>query len=207
MSENFELTEAQLSLLVMVDQHLVLFAPKTIHGLKLDYPELKSIPEFKDLGRYDMLFVWAMGCRSSPFVNIMEQDARIRACIKYAYPEGDRKRRLSTFLSQIPEKISTSIKRMERFSLEARVTEYIMLRRIRDNAAFISMQDIAPLDDKARSEYFAQMKTIQSILSDQRARIEGMDLGIAEEGDTMYKEAVDVWSEYIQNYDSSQDPD
>lgn len=206
-AEREEITQSQLALLAMVEQHLVLFAPKTVHGLKLDYPELKSIPEFKDLGRFDMLFVWAMGCRSSPFTNIVSQDSRIRACVQYAYPVGDRKKRLSTFLDQLPERIAVAIKRMERFSLEARVTEYVMLKQIRENIAVVSMQDISGLDDKARGEYFSQMKTAQSLLAEQRQRIEGMDLGIAEEGDTMYKEAVDVWSEYIQNHDPSQDPD
>jgi hypothetical protein len=194
-------------MLDMLNNHLVLFAPRTAHGLKLDYPELKSIPEFRDLGKYDMLFVWAMGCRSSPFTEIEDHKERIKWSVRFAYPEGDRRKRTSTFLNKLPDKISAAVTRMERFNLEARVTEYVLMKQIRDNIAVVSMQDISGMDDKARGEYFSQMKTTQALMADQRSRIEGMDLGISEEGETLYKEAVDVWSEYIQNHDPDKDPD
>jgi len=180
----------------MVDKNYVLFAQKTTMGHKIDYPELDRDPSFRGLGKYDMRFIWAYSCASSPFLWIEDEDKRIKACVHYAFPERMRQAKTSEYTGSIPDNIRAGISKMEKYNLAARVEEYLVLRQARENVKYIIAQDITKADADERKAYLSQVKDAQSIMAEQRARIEGFDLGVSEAGETMHNEAVDVASIY-----------
>lgn len=185
---------------LLVEKNYVLFAQKTQLGHKIDYPELEKEPAFAGIGKFDMRFLWAMGCASSPFLVIEEEDVRLTACVHFAYKDRDRKAKLSEFRQRLPENLARGLKRMEKYSLQARVVEYLVLQQARDNVTSIISQDITKATADEKKAYLDQVKVAQQILMEQRQRIEGLDLGISEEGDTMYKESVDILALYMQQH-------
>ena len=181
----------------LVDKNYVLFAQKTSMGHKIDYPELNRDPSFKSIGKHDMRFIWAYSCASSPFLWIDDDEERIKACVHYAFPERMRKAKTHEFTNNIPDILRSGITKMEKYNLAARVEEYLVLRQARENVKYIIAQDITKADPDERKAYLSQVKDAQTIMAEQRTRIEGFDLGISEAGDTMHNEAVDVASIYM----------
>jgi hypothetical protein len=108
------------TLLEMIDKEYVLFCKKTDRGLKMDYPELSEVEEFKSMGNYDMLFTWAWACASSPFQRLDKED-KLPLCIQYAYPKSQHSTKLQEFSKNIPDGLKRGIERMRRYSKEARV--------------------------------------------------------------------------------------
>lgn len=180
----------------LVEKNYILFGQKTEFGLKNDYPELDKDPSFASIGKYDMRFIWAMSCASSPFHAIDDSDQKIRACIHYAYNEKDRKHRTSEYLKQIPENIRRGMERMKDFSLQGRVIEYLMMKQARDNVVSIINQDITQASADEKKAYLDQVKVAQAILEDQRKRIEGLNMGISEESEISNKDAIDILALY-----------
>ena len=180
----------------LVEKNYVLFGQKTEFGLKNDYPELETDPAFAGLGKYEMRFVWAMACASSPFQVIDNDEQKIRACVHYAYPEKHQKSRTSEFLNTIPENVRRGMGRMKDYNMQGRVIEYLMMKQARDNIVSIINQDITGATAEEKKEYLDQVKVAQNIMIDQRKRIEGLNMGISEEHETLNKEAIDVLALY-----------
>ena len=185
-------------MIALASKGYVLFAPRTDQGLKYDYPDLRDDPSYSNLSKYDMLFVWAMACASSPFADIEGSIERKEACIQYAYPREQRDQKSKTFRTTLPEGVKRGITQMEKYSLAARVSDYVLMKQIRDNISSILSVDISGATGEEKESYLAQAKTAQAILADQRKRIEGLDIGISEESDTKIHEARDVRELYMQ---------
>lgn len=186
-------------LLDLVQKDYVLFAPKSTRGLKLDYPELddkERYPEFASLRQYDMLFVWAWACASSPFVNIAPHEEKLRLCCKYAYPVDRWEAKAREYALRFPEEngMVRAMQRMEHFSLGARVEEYVALRIARENYKMILAKDIS-LAPMYQQKEWADLSIIATKgLAQQRERAEGFGLGIEEAQNTLIQQAVDLLS-------------
>lgn len=183
----------------MRDKEFVLFAPTTRRGLKHDYPELGDInrsPEFAGIGKHDMLFIWAWACASSPLSEIEDRAQKLRLCCKYAYPIEKEEQKVREFSLVFPEPIANGIAKMGRYSLVARIEEYMALRIARNNYKMVLAQDITGAGAKARKEWLEQSLIAQRGMEEQRLRIEGGMLGIREAQDTLIQESVDLLSMY-----------
>ena len=181
----------------LVQKDYVLFAPKSTRGLKFDYPELASrerSAEFVDIGKYDMLFIWAWACSSSPFQNIEPREEKLRLCCMYAYPPDQCDRKAVAFKSFFPEEINRGIERMGRYSLAARVEEYVAIKIARENYKHILAQDISGSPVWAQKEWSEISLVAQKGLSQQRDRVEGFGLGVEEASNTLIGQAIDLLS-------------
>lgn len=197
MNDNNDLPAPYRAMVSLMREGMVLFAPRSPHGLKVDYPELTSVPEFKELPANEMLFVWAMACRTSPLSSIEPATSRIQACVHFAFQPALRKRMTHVMTTAMPPRVRSAIQRMQAYNNEARISEYAIMQKVRNNIALIADRDLSAENDDARKAYLDQMKVAQSILSEQRSRIEGMDLGLNHIDETRASEAIDIWTEYI----------
>ncbi len=180
----------------LVEKDYVLFARRSEHGLKVDYPELAAEVSFKGLGKYDLAFVWAFACASSPFLFIEKRNERIAASVTYAFPPHLREAKTAEMTQRMPDTLLRAIAKMEKYNLSARVEEYVLMQKARSNIRHIIAQDVTKADMDERKLYLQQVKEAEGILAGQRTRIEGSDLGVAMSSETLYSEAVDVASIY-----------
>ena len=111
-----------------------MFYPKTKSSLLMDYPELAKIEIFKKLGKEDMLFVWYMGCKSSPFYNEEIPRKKREKCMTEAYSHQALQRNKEKFLAgDFPEKIRLAIHEMTRFEVGPRMRAKKMVETIMGN--------------------------------------------------------------------------
>lgn len=106
-----------------IKEHLLLFAPKSLRGLKFDYPELAQIPVLKDLRPAEILFVWYYACKSSPYYNWKgnEQDV-IKKCMDAAgLYVGDGPKNANFLSGNFPYNIKESIPIMNNFEPNLRI--------------------------------------------------------------------------------------
>lgn len=183
----------------MHKKEFVLFVPTTRRGLKHDYPELGDVnrsPEFHGIGKDDMLFIWAWACASSPFVDLEDQEKKLKLCCRYAYPVEKERQRLRDFAVRFPEDVALGIVKMGRYNKTARIEEYLALRTARNNYKMVLAQDITSAGPKERKEWLEQSLIAQKGLEGQRERMEGGALGVREAKETLIQEAVDLLSLY-----------
>ncbi len=184
-------------LLELVQKDYVLFAPKSTRGLKYDYPELDNkdrSPEFVGIGNYDMLFIWAWACASSPFLSIGSRETKLRLCCTYAYPMEHVQRKIKDYAIRFTEEVNRGVERMMRYNLQARVEEYVAIKIARDNYKHILAKDISKSPVWEQKEWAELSLIAQKGLAQQRDRVEGFGLGIEESQNTNIREAVDLLS-------------
>ena len=187
-------------MLALVEKDYVLFAPKSDRGLKNDYPELEKAEEFKGISKNDMKFVWAWACQSSPFHSIEQREMKLGMCVDYAYPKEQRERKFNEWEKRFDSNINRAIEKMGRYSLAARVMEYVATKIARDNYTSILMQDIKSAGPDEKEAWLKQSIIAQKGLSEQRSRVEGYDLGISEKDETQMADAIDVLAMYRNRY-------
>jgi hypothetical protein len=122
---------------------MLLFNPDTYGDLRNEYPELDTIPEFSSdkLSTKEMVFVWCMGNRTSPFweeiVNYKKgervtkkatKEQRITYCLRFSklnivLSEKDRQEWMS---GKFPDNIMDAIARMENFRPDIRTKARII---------------------------------------------------------------------------------
>lgn len=181
----------------LVQKDYVLFAPKSDRGLKYDYPELDDkdrSPEFVGIGKYDMLFIWAWGCASSPFVSMDPREDKLRLCTAYAYPPEQVDRKIREYTIRFSEDVNRGIEKMFRYNKEARVEEYVAIKVARENYKHMLAKDISKATPYEQKEWAELSIIAQKGLAAQRDRVEGFGLGIEESQNTRIQQAVDVLS-------------
>jgi hypothetical protein len=180
-------------ILALAQKDYVLFAPKSSRGLKADYPELDKADEFRGIGKYDMLFIWAWACMSSPFYAIDHRDTKLNLCVQYAYPPEQQERKYKEYEQRFTDSNMTrAMEKMGRYNLAARVGEYMALKIARDNYTAILSQDVRTASPDEKEAWLKQSIIAQKGLAEQRQRIEGADLGVAEADETRIAEAIDL---------------
>lgn len=127
------------------------FRPKSSRMLYEDYPELAKIKLFKDLNRFDLLFVWYYACEASPLFKITDNRTRVEECLKLTYFSGGNKKMDSLLKERylacrFPEKIENAIEIMKNFRIGPRVRAKMMAEKAFENIEKIL--DIDASDDK-----------------------------------------------------------
>jgi hypothetical protein len=173
-------------LLQLSQEKKVLFAPKNGSHLKVQYPELGEIEEFKSLNEYEMLFVWGMSCATSPFLDppVTEED-RMNRVIDFAYPTDQmRKTKKIDFAKDYPANIKRAIARMRAFSFEARIEEQVFLLRLRENCKTFIAQDVISLSPEEQDKYWINVQRARREMVETRHTVENGAMGLANEAET-----------------------
>jgi len=152
-----------------------LFEP-TDRDMKLDYPELAEIDEFKELSARDMKFCWFVGNRTSPLATLKPK-LRVIESYKIAYKGYGRDKELQAKLreGEIPVKFKEAIARMSKFVPTVRLrakldTEYIF--EAMQGLIFVSPEERKAMDGDEKKDYQALLSKISKDLPDLVKKIE-----------------------------------
>lgn len=103
-------------------EELLLFAPKSERGLRIDYPELRNYKEF-DIRPKELLFVWYYACKSSPYFNLdIPEKEIVKKCIEASGLYFSDPVKKTEFLEgRFPDKIKLAVQTMNSFEPSARI--------------------------------------------------------------------------------------
>jgi len=192
-----------------VDKKYSMFYPKTKSSLLMDYPELAKIETFKKLGKEDMLFVWYMGCKSSPFYN--EENPRVKRekCMTEAYTHQALERNKEKFLAgDFPEKIRIAIHEMTRFEVGPRMRAKKMIETIMGNYEGLIDIDIkkefitekGEVDWTKKKAYIDACSTVSKVLPNLINQAEGgFSLSETEDGKEIDLSSEDLVDKFHHN--------
>jgi hypothetical protein len=170
----------------LLEEKKVLFAPKNGSHLKVQYPELGEIEDFKELNEFEMLFVWGMACATSPFLDPVVPEAdRMNRVIDFAYPTDQmRKMKKLDFGKDYPASVKRALARMRAFSFEARVEEQAFLLRLRENCKAFITQDVIRLPTEEQDKYWINVQRARREMVETRHTVENGAMGLAHEAET-----------------------
>jgi len=192
-----------------VDKKYSMFYPKTKSSLLMDYPELAKIETFKKLGKEHMLFVWYMGCKSSPFYN--EENPRVKRekCMTEAYTHQALERNKEKFLAgDFPEKIRIAIHEMTRFEVGPRMRAKKMIETIMGNYEGLIDIDIkkefitekGEVDWTKKKAYIDACSTVSKVLPNLINQAEGgFSLSETEDGKEIDLSSEDLVDKFHHN--------
>lgn len=121
------------------------FYPKTGRDLRIQYPELQSIPEFKKLGAGEMLFVWYWANATSPLNDDSQENLnykqRIDKCLDLSKwkPSGEIVKQM--YEDSWPDEVKIACSRMEVFEVAIRNKARIVIKKILAN--FEKLADVS----------------------------------------------------------------
>ncbi len=109
---------------------MLLFNPDLYGDLRNEYEELAEIKEFSfdKLSTKEMVFVWCMGNRTSPFWLDNKNNKRIELCLRFSKLDKvlSEEDRVSWKSGRFPDKIKEAITMMESFRPDIRTKARIM---------------------------------------------------------------------------------
>ena len=159
------------------DKELIisLFEP-TERDMKLDYPELAEVDEFKELGARDLKFVWYVGNRTSPLA-ALKSEIRVKQAYKTVYEGYNREKGLQAQLKkgEIPIRFRDAISRMAKFVPSVRLrakldTEYIF--ESMQSLIFVTPEEKLAMEGEDKKDYQALLSKISKDLPDLVSKIE-----------------------------------
>tara|TARA_R100000808_G_C2154309_1_gene165213 strand:- start:7317 stop:7886 length:570 start_codon:yes stop_codon:yes gene_type:complete len=119
-----------------------LFEP-TNKDLRIEYPELMDIDEFRDLTPRELNFVWYFSNRTSPYSKEKNNKKKVELSIKRGFGENaTHQLRLDYVAGKFPEKIRKAVDRMERFNPSARMKAKQSVEKIFDRLR--QLVDVSP---------------------------------------------------------------
>jgi hypothetical protein len=143
---------------------MLIFAPKPDKFTKLkdEYPELRDIPEFNGLNDTELLLVWYIKNRTSPYYK-QTHKSKIDQVVPILYPNGIPEKEKSAMISgNFPEKIRIAMERMERFNPSARMMGKLMVDATFDHYFKIIKEATTSDDPEINSKMvslFAKIRT------------------------------------------------
>jgi len=106
---------------------LKLFEPKK-GDMRIDYPELAEVPEFKDLSSSELKFVWYISNRTSPIISMDKAD-RWQSAAKLAFGENAisaRKELRDIIEGKMPDNIKDAVRVMASYNPHIRLRAKFM---------------------------------------------------------------------------------
>lgn len=120
---------------------LKIFNPSN-KDLRIDYPELADIEEFKAMDPSEVKFCWYVGNRTSPIFNL-ERLKKVSEAIKIIFPRGNRSDKWREIENgDIPEHIVRGIQKMTSFNAENRLKAMILA-----DYTFKQLEKLTYMDD------------------------------------------------------------
>ena len=136
---------------------LVIFGLSTDRDLRIEYPELAEINEFKKLNKKEVKFCWLVGNRTSPIYNLEPRSSKIKRALSLTYGNLWNKKEELVAISngEIPTHIQLAIERMLVFNPEYRLRARLMTQYMFDTLNEIVVLDtpISAMDIEERKKY------------------------------------------------------
>jgi len=138
------------------EKDISLFKPIN-KDLRIEYPELMEIDEFRDLTPRELNFVWYFSNRTSPYFKEKNNKKKVELSLKKGYGEHiTHELRIKYVAGKYPEKIRKAIDRMERFNPSVRMEAKQSIEKIFSNLQGLidlSKTDLVELDLTEKKSY------------------------------------------------------
>jgi hypothetical protein len=136
---------------------IILFGVEHDGDLRIEYPELAEIEEFKTLSPKNVRLCWLLGNRTSPIYNLSKKE-RMPKALELVYGKSYRERKdISNILDgDIPEEIVIGIRRMESFNPEYRLRAKLMTQymfEILNDMIILDSVTMANMDIDEKKKY------------------------------------------------------
>jgi hypothetical protein len=190
----------------MEETNVTLFYPKTGRDLRIQYPELKSIPEFKNVNSKELLFVWYWSNPTSPIEDDIPFRQRVEACVKMSEWKVSAETLKLLLENSWPENIQKASQRMQVFETMTRnkarkvikeiFANFEKLVKVNDDDFKLIDKDgeYKGIDFAARKQYVEYGAKIASEMPGLINKLEegfGTDDGSSEIGSN--EKAIDIW--------------
>ena len=136
---------------------LVLFGLETENDLRLEYPELAEIDEFKGLKAKEVRLSWLLGNRTSPIYRLSKKDRLSKALeLTYGRDYHIRKDLGEIIRGELPDYIVNAVRKMESFNPEYRLRAKLMTQymfEILNEMIVLDSQTLASMDIDEKKKY------------------------------------------------------
>jgi hypothetical protein len=149
---------------------IILFGLERDGDLRIEYPELAEMEEFKDLKVKEVRLCWFLGNRTSPIYKL-DKAKRLEKALELVYGKSYKSRvDLKNIVEgEMPESIVKGIRRMELFNPEYRLRAKLMSQYMFDilnDMIIIDSTTLATMDVDEKKKYTDLVVKIHSELPD-----------------------------------------
>jgi hypothetical protein len=158
------------------EARVILFGMETEGDLRIEYPELSEMPEFKTLKAKEVRLSWLLGNRTSPIYKLSKKERLVKALeLVYGSRYAENKDVKLILEGNMPAELRTAIDKMETFNPEYRLraklmSEYVF-NKLNDLIVLTSAQE-ASMDIDEKKKYTDLVIKISSELPDMVERLE-----------------------------------
>lgn len=136
---------------------LVIFGIEGDSDLRLEYPELAEIDEFKGLKGKEVRLAWYLGNRTSPIYKLSKRD-RLTKALELTYGKDYHMRKdLGNIVSgDLPDYLVLAVKKMETFNPEYRLRAKLMTQymfEVLNEMIVLDSQTLASMDIDEKKKY------------------------------------------------------
>lgn len=159
-----------------VEVDVVLFGLESSSDLRMEYPELADIPEFKNLKSKEVRLCWMLGNRTSPIYNL-DKRQRLNKALEIVYGRRYKENEdLAPILNgNMPEELREGIRVMESFNPEYRLRAKLLSQYMFETLNTMVVLDestLAQMDVDEKKKYTDLIVKIHSELPDMVKRLE-----------------------------------
>lgn len=143
-----------------------LLFPVTDKDLRVEYPELNAVEEFKNLTRLEMEFVWHFANKSSKVCELPERDRAIK-CLVIMKGELSAETLKEYSELKFPDHIQGAVERMSKYDPEIRTQAKVIAEKIFENInKIVNMEITEKTDMEDKQKYVSLSINIMKNLPD-----------------------------------------
>jgi hypothetical protein len=155
---------------------IVLFGLESDGDLRLEYPELADVPEFKNLKVKEVRLCWLIGNRTSPIYKLSKRDKLFKALeLVYGKYYNKNKDLQGLINGDIPEELILGIRKMELYNPEYRLRAKLMSQymfEVLNDMIMLDAQTLATMDIDEKKKYTDLVVKVHMELPDMIQRLE-----------------------------------
>ena len=155
---------------------IVLFGLESDGDLRLEYPELAAVPEFKNLKVKEVRLCWLIGNRTSPIYKLSKRDKLFKALELVYGKYYDKNKDLQGLINgDIPEELILGIRKMELYNPEYRLRAKLMSQymfEVLNDMIMLDAQTLATMDIDEKKKYTDLVVKVHMELPDMIQRLE-----------------------------------
>jgi len=159
------------------EAEIILFGLESGEDLRIEYPELAQIDEFKNLKAKEVRLCWLLGNRTSPLYKLSDKRERLNRALEIVYGKSyiQQKQLKALVDGDIPVEIKEAIKKMEEFNPEYRLrakllSEYMF--ETLNEMVVVGSNELATMEVDEKKKYTDLLVKIHEELPDMVKRLE-----------------------------------
>lgn len=123
--------------------------PPNEQDMRIEYPELAEVEEFKNLSMQDLKFIWFYGNRTSPYFYEEEKD-KMRHSVESAYGRESYDENLNVIP---PEYLQPAIEKMRHYNPSLRLIAKLKMEKLFDNLSGMMDMSVSDMEMENKKQY------------------------------------------------------